>query len=182
MNRPDGAFEPDESRHLPAERGGVAGLACEQVVDADAGGVRPPAFGVQREAGDGAGRRRAAPFAAGEPAVVGVLAGRAAVESEVGLVRAGPGAVVEALVEEPLVGALGARVGGEAGGGDAAQREERLHGDDAVALGARQRRRRACRVGVWAAGSSSSRHDRPRPVGLLVGEDAVDRGGELGPR
>ena len=57
-----GPFEPDQPGDLPAEGGGVAGLPGEEMVDADAGSVRSSAFGVQREAGDGARRRRATPF------------------------------------------------------------------------------------------------------------------------
>src|SRR5882757_5085036 len=64
------AFEPDQSGDLPAERRLLARLAGEQMVDADAGGLRSRAFGVQPKAGHRAGRGRAAPLPTGEPPVL----------------------------------------------------------------------------------------------------------------
>ena len=75
------------------------------------------------------------PVAAGESPVVLLRRRRPSGTAEVGLGSGRPGAVVEAFAEEPLVGALGARVGGEARGGDAAQRYDGLHGDEPRAVG-----------------------------------------------
>lgn len=165
-----GPFEADQPGDLPAEGGGVPGLPGEEMVDGEAGGARSPAFGGQREAGDGARGRRATAFPAGELAVGRVSpAGGPEVEPVAPSVRAGSGAVVEALGEQPLVGTLGARIGGEARGRNAAQREERLHGEHGVRLGAERTRRRGA-SSAFGQGLVVVGPVRPRPVGRLVGD------------
>ena len=84
--------------------------------------ARPPAcapLGVEDERGDRGLGRDAAAGRAGEAAVAGDVAGLARRDAD------RPRAVVEPLREEPLVGALGARVGRVAGRGQAAERQRR---------------------------------------------------------
>ena len=155
-----GRFGPHQPRHFVAQRVGVARLAAQQQVQGAAGRGAGAVLGMQRQANEGAGGvGPAAPARMRQPAI----AAHEAIDA--GGFAGGPGAVGQALGQQPRVGALGARVGGVAARGQRPQREGGLQRHHRVAFMGRQF--------AVAVEEGLLRAQRPRAIGPLLVEQVL---------